>query len=566
MVSCGKDDTDTQGGSVDELHGIVLPEFTDVTERSGLGAFQHITGAFGQKWFPESMGSGGGFIDYNGDGWQDILLVGGGSWDQSPVQDVQILWLYKNNGDGTFTLVSEETGLKEVDTYGFGVTAGDYDNDGDEDFFLATLYENMLFRNDDGVYTEVAETAGVASESHYTSCAIFFDANRDQYLDLYVGNYADWTPENDIYCTIDGDEKSYCRPDLYESIPGEYYLNNGDGTFTDMTEKAGFLTEEDDAPGNALSILDFDYNSDGWTDLAVSNDGRRNLLYENNQDGTFSEIGIVSGMAFDDEGRPRSSMGMDAGYVENDGQLSIFIGTFTGEMLGCFQHLGNGMFMDRAGVLKIARPTLPFVNMGLFLFDADLDSDLDMFISNGHVHTEIERVQEGINYLQRSQLFLNNPDGTFQDVSPRINGALAEPIAGRGAAYADYDNDGDIDILVTAADGPAYLWRNDLKQGNSLRVKLEGSTGSKDAYGSKVIAKVGDTVIQRRVKAGGSYLSHSEPIVTFGSLHDSSADSLIIEWASGALETYMNVPMNQMVQITEGSDQLNSLMTFKRLQ
>ncbi|MEJ2052169.1 MAG: VCBS repeat-containing protein, partial [Calditrichota bacterium] len=245
-------------------------------------------------------------LDYNGDGWQDILLIGGGTWPQYTHQTVQILWLYRNNQDGTFTQVTREAGLADLDTYAFGVTVGDYDNDGDDDFFLTTLYKNLLFRNENGVFREVAGTAGLADRSEYTSAALFFDADRDGWLDLYVGNYADWTPAKDIFCSVDGHTKSYCRPDLYESIPGRFYHNNHNGTFSDWTKQAGFLYPPEETPGNALSLVQFDYNRDGWPDLAISNDSRRNLLYQNNGDGTFTERGIISGIAFDENGRPRS--------------------------------------------------------------------------------------------------------------------------------------------------------------------------------------------------------------------------------------------------------------------
>jgi len=530
-----------------------LPEFTDVTTSAGLGDFRHVTGAFGRKWFPESMGSGAGFIDYNGDGWEDILLIGGGTWPEYTHQTVRILWLYRNNQDGTFTQVTRAAGLADIRTYAFGVTVADYDNDGDDDFFLTTLYRNMLFRNDGGVFHEVGADAGLAGRSEYTSTALFFDADRDGWLDLYVGNYADWTPENDIFCTVDGQTKSYCRPDLYESIPGRFYHNNHDGTFSDWTKQAGFLYPPEETPGNALSLLQFDYNRDGWPDLAISDDSRRNLLYENNGDGTFTERGIVSGIGFDENGRPRSSMGMDAGDVNNDGQLTVFIGTFTGETLGAFQALGNGLFMDRAAVWKVARPALPYVNMGLFLFDPDLDQDLDLFICNGHIHKEIDRVQEGITYLEPSQLFLNRGDGTFEDVSSRIGGVMTERLAGRGAAYADYDQDGDQDILVTEAGGPAHLWRNDLSGHHVLRVRLEGRRSNRDGIGARLRAVVGDTRIRRWVRTGGSYLSESEYLATFGLGSATCVDSLVIDWPSGLRDTLTGIPADQQIRIAEGT-------------
>ena len=263
----------------------LIINFTDVTASAGLADFRHVTGAIGDKWFPESMGSGGGFIDYNGDGWSDILLVGGGTWPGKSAVGTPALFLYHNNQDGTFENVTAVAGLADLHTYGFGITVADYDNDDDDDFFFTTIWQNHLFRNDGGTFTNVSLGSGLEKDLLWSTTAIFFDADQDGWVDLYVGSYVDWSPENDIWCTLDGNTKNYCTPELYNGVPSRFYLNNGDGTFTDKTEWAGFLP----SPGKMLGAAELDFNNDGWPDLAVASDTQRDLLYVNNGDGTLKK-------------------------------------------------------------------------------------------------------------------------------------------------------------------------------------------------------------------------------------------------------------------------------------
>jgi hypothetical protein len=311
-------------------------------------------------YFPEQMGSGGGFVDYNGDNWLDLLLVGGGPIDPDPSRFVQALRLYKNNKDGTFSEVTDEAGLSGIQAYGKGITAADYDDDGDEDIYFTTLNQNYLFRNDGGEFSSVGEEAGVSGQTVWSSSALFFDADRDGDLDLYVANYADWSPENDIFCSIQGvviidtegakdlekqyGRKVYCAPNEYEGIPSLFFRNNGDGSFTDETENAGFLS----SPGKSLGVAEFDFNRDGWPDIVVTNDAEPDLLYKNNGDGTFTEIGKRSGIAFDEIGNARAGMGIDVGVVDQSGQESIFVGNFSSETIGVYKYTGNDLFSDRA--------------------------------------------------------------------------------------------------------------------------------------------------------------------------------------------------------------------------
>jgi hypothetical protein len=530
--------------------------FTEMATIAGLGEFRHVTGALGDKWFPESMGSGGGFIDYDGDGWMDILLDGGGVWPKQKEKKVPALWLYRNNGDHTFTNVTKEAGLGNLAAYGFGIAVADFDNDGDQDFYFTTLYENMLFRNNGGKFTEMGKTAGVTGGRVWSSSALFFDADRDGWLDLYVGNYVEWSPETDLWCTLDGKTKSYCTPELYKGIPGRFYHNNGDGTFTDQTTAAGFSN----SPGKTLGLVELDYNRDGWPDLMVANDTQRNLLYKNNGDGTFAEIAAMSGVAYDENGRARAGMGIDAGVVDRTGQETIFVGNFSKEMIAAFRHIGNDLFTDRAAASKIGRPSLLTLTFGLFLFDFDLDGDLDLFAANGHVQEDIEITQDGIFYREPPHLFVNNGDGFFTDEAPNIGGVFAQPIVGRGAGYADYDRDGDIDILVTENGGPVHLWRNELNpalRGNHfLRVHVEGRQSNRDGIGARLVA-IADTLrIERRIRSGASFLASLEKTATFGLGAAAQMDSLLVYWPSGRIDRFAEIKADREVLLVEGSTEL----------
>ncbi|ARA92252.1 RNA-binding protein [Rhodothermaceae bacterium RA] len=529
--------------------------FVDVTREAGLEAFRHVTGAFGKEWFPETVGGGGGFIDYDGDGWMDLVLVGGGVWPGRDEDPVPALSLYRNLGDGSFRDVTGATGLEAVHAYGFGVTAADYDNDGDTDLFLTTLYENLLFRNDGGVFTEVGAEAGLADHAAWSTAALFFDADRDGWLDLYVGNYVVWSPEKDIWCTMDGETKAYCTPQAYEGVPGRFYHNNGDGTFREMTRAAGF----GNAPGKTLGVTEVDFNRDGWSDLIVANDTQRDLLYVNQGDGTFVEQGVLSGIAFDENGKARAGMGIDAGDVDNDGRPTVFIGHFSNQMVGVYRYLGNDLFIDRAALSRIGHPSLLTLTFGLFLFDADRDGYLDLLLANGHIAEDIERVQDGIGYRQRAQLFLNRGDGTFVEVTDRAGPAFEQRLVARGAAYGDYDRDGDLDILLTENGGRAYLWRNDSPPASWLRVYLQGTASNRDAIGARIVAVAGPLRMERRIRTGSSYLSHSELVATFGLGQAARIDSLIVEWPSGRREVFSGVSVDQEVRLLEGTGRLEPL-------
>ena len=527
--------------------------FKNVTISSGLGDYKHNNGAFGKKWFPEPMGPGGGFIDYNGDGWDDLLLANHSSWENDKEKKFSALRLFENNQDGTFTDKTIEAGLNEIYTYPLGICAADYDNDGDQDFFLTTLYENMLFNNHNSKFNEVGEKSNIANHRALSTSAIFFDSDKDGWLDLYVGNYTEWSPDTDVWCTFQG-KKGYCTPEVYDGVPSRFYRNNRDGTFTDQTSVAGFSP----APGKTLGVSELDFNKDGFPDLAVANDLARDLLYENNKDGTFNEIGTITGMAYDEMGKARAGMGIDVGVVDTTGEPTIFVGNFQNEMFSVYQYNPAGYFTDIAAKSRLGRESLKVLTFGMFLVDIDLDSDLDLFAINGHIQVEIESDNNEFEFRQLPQLFLNNGNAVFTLFDSDKNNAFDEPIVGRGGAFSDYDKDGDIDILLTENSGGIHLWRNDIinkftpnNDLNYLRIKLKGNNSNQNAIGSVVSLYVDGEKISRRVKTGSSYLSQSEKIVTFGLGELEQIDSLKVNWSSGKKSIFHNLALNKEIEIFE---------------
>ena len=523
--------------------------FAEVTELVGLGGFAHTNGGFGEAWAPEIVGAGAGFFDYDGDDWLDIVLVAGGAFANEAGYRGPCVRLFRNQQDGTFREVTSEAGLAALAAYAFGVTVGDYDNDGDSDMYVTTLYRDLLLRNEGGVFAEVGEAAGVGSVAEWSSSALFFDADNDGWLDLYVGTYVDWSPEKDIYCGFEG-EKVYCTPELYDGIAGRFYRNQGDGTFALWTREAGFLSGIEASRDKTLGVATFDANGDGWPDLAIANDTERDMLFLNGGEGIFTETGIRSGIAYDLHGIPRAGMGIDIGVVDSTGEPSWFVGNFSEEMVGVYRHTGGGLFMDRAAASLVGRPTLKTLAFGLMLFDVDLDADLDLLVANGHVQTHIERIVEGITFRQPAQLFFNGGDGRFAEAP--ADGPLAQAIVARGATYGDYDRDGDLDVLITENNGPAHLWRNELEGGRWLRVRLEGLTSNRDGYGALVVVHSGTLRQYRQLRAGSSYLSHLEAVATFGFGETARPDSLVVHWPSGVVDRITAVGINSEIKIVEG--------------
>ncbi len=491
--------------------------FTDVTGESGI-AFEHETGAFGKKYLPETMGSGVLFFDYDGDDRPDLLFVNGAGWPEREAAGTDggrgkaLQALYRNRGDGSFEDVTARAGLA-VEMYGIGAAAADYDNDGDADLFLNGLGPDHLFRNrGDGTFEDVTDRAGV-SDTAFGSSATFLDFDRDGFLDLFVCNYVEWSPENDLYCTLDGESKSYCTPESYRGATNRLYRNRGDGTFEDVTEKAGVLNPT----GKSLGVVAFDYDSDGWPDLAVANDTQPNFLYRNRGDGTFEEVGMIAGIAFSEEGKARGAMGIDAADYDGSGRESLVIGNFSNEMLALYHNEGRGLFIDDAATAGIGQPSLLTLAFGCFFFDYDLDGRLDIFVANGHVENDIALVQPSVAYAQPPHLFRGLTGGRFAQAERSVGDHLARPRVARGAAYADFDGDGDPDIVLSVNGSRAVLLRND--GGNAhdwVKVRLVGTASNRDAIGAVVHFEAGPIRSVRTVRSAASYASQSEMILTFG--------------------------------------------------
>ena len=529
----------------------VRVSFADVTEEAGLSAFWHDNGARGAKYYAEQMGSGGGFLDYDGDGWQDILLLGGGNWESVDEPGYRSIWLFQNLGDGTFADRTEAAGLLEYRAFTLGMAAADIDNDGDADLLITNLNENALFVNEGGRFSQAGPESGLGGQDEWSSSAMFFDANQDGLLDVFVGNYADWTPETDKFCPEGGDVKLYCVPADYGGKPSRFYVNRGDLTFEEKTGEAGLV-----APlGKALGVVEWDFNRDGLSDFSVANDGEGDLLYINRGDGSFDERGVLTGMAFSEHGEARAGMGIDVGVVDTGGNPSLFVGNFSEEMIGVYRQSSDGFFLDRAGASRIGLPSMNTLTFGLFLLDVELDGDLDLFAANGHVYPDRLKDQDKITFRQPAQLFLNIGGGEFDEVPRETTQPLSQKLVARGAAYADYDLDGDLDILITENDGPAHLWRNDSGPGNYLRVELQGRTGNRDAIGAEVRIRAGDRTQVRRRRTGSSYLSQSELAVVFGLGSVALVDSLQVSWPGGLMEEFVSIPSNTAIRIVEGSGQ-----------
>ena len=497
------------------------------------------------------MGSGVCFIDYDNDGWQDIFFVNSMDWPEHKTGVKSYPALYHNNHDGTFTDVTRESGLA-IESYGLGCAVGDYDNDGFDDLYLTTVGSNHLFHNlGNGKFVDVTAKAGVASPG-FSASAVWFDYDNDGKLDLFVTHYIDWSIEKDQYCTLDNKNKSYCTPQTYKGESSRLYHNKGNGVFEDVTKQAGLL----DPKSKALGVALLDYDNDGWMDLFVSNDTEPNKLYHNNHDGTFTDVGVNVGVAFSESGRVRAGMGVDAADIDNSGLPSLLIGNFTNESTSLYRSDGSGLFADESLRSGVAQMTTQSLTFGCFFMDYDLDGLLDIVAANGHVSDDIAVVQPTQRYAQPMRIYRNVGNRKFDDVSGKLGRALQKPVVGRGLAYADIDNDGDLDLVITANNGLARLLRNNNgNQNDVLRVKLVGTKSNRDAIGAKVIVTT-DTgaTLARMVKNGSSYLSQSELPLTFGLGMPGIVKNVRIQivWPSGRKDSIAAVQPNQFLTIQEG--------------
>jgi enediyne biosynthesis protein E4 len=534
--------------------------FEDITRSAGIH-FTHNNAASGKKWLPETMGSGVAFLDYDNDGWQDIFLVNGEDWSSpSPKKRHTTLALYHNNHDGTFTDVTQKAGLA-VEMMGMGVAIGDYDNDGFDDIFITALGQSRLFHNNgNGTFTDVTQKAGLAGPHEFSTAAAWVDYDRDGHLDLVVGNYVQWSPETDIYCTLDGKTKSYCTPESYKGASVRLWHNRGNGTFEDTTQKAGLF----DTSSKSLGIAILDANQDGWPDIFISNDTQPNKLYMNNANGTFTEKAVPSGVAYSEDGVARAGMGVAAADYDRSGYPSLVITNFSNQMLAFYHNERNGLFVDEAPHSEVGRASLLTLGFGCFFFDYDLDGWPDIYIANGHIEDAIERVQPRVRYAEPAHLFRNLGGAKFTEVTDAMGRAFAAPRVARGAAYGDINNDGALDVLVSTNGGPAALFKNIGATNHSLRIKLVGTKSNRDGLGATVRVTNGADTQTKMLTSGSSYLSSSELILTFGLGDRAKVDALEIRWPGGQIDRAANVPADQIITMKEGSGIIASQPLAKR--
>jgi len=519
--------------------------FTDVTGAAGIH-FKHNNGAYGGKLLPETLGAGCAFLDYDADGWQDILLVNSTDWP-GHVRERSTLKLYRNNRNGTFTDVTRAAGL-DIEMYGMGVAVGDYNNDGFPDMLITCVGQNRLFKNTGkGTFLDVTNSSGLGKRQAFSTSALWFDYDRDGLLDLFVCNYVKWAAEHDVFCSLDGKHKSYCTPEAYVGQTCWLFHNRGNGTFEDVTASSGIF----DSSSKSLGAAMLDYDQDGWPGLLVANDTQPNKLYRNQRNGTFKDVALEAGIAFSADGKARAGMGVDVGDFENSGRQGVAITNFDNEMIGLYQFDGKGNYSDIAVRSGTGLPSKTTLGFGCVFTDCDLDGSLDLIAVNGHIDDTVRNVRN-VGYAQPPQLFLNNGKGNFREVGAEIGGGFSQPKVGRGLAIGDFDRDGDADILMTTNNGPAYLFRNDQAAGNrSIRFRLVGTKSNRDAIGAQVKVFSGGTMQTRMVRSGSSYLSQSELPVTFGLGRRDLIERMVIDWPSGRTEEFKDLAAGKTYQVTE---------------
>lgn len=520
--------------------------FTDVTHSVGI-SFQHNSGAFGGKFLPETLGSGCAFLDYDRDGWQDILLINGMDWPGHK-QLRSTLKLYRNNRNGTFTDVTERAGL-DAEMYGMGVAVGDYDNDGFPDILITCVGQNRLFHNTGkGTFIDVTNSSGLGKRLGFSTSALWFDYDRDGLLDLFVCNYVKWSPEHDVFCSLDGKHKSYCTPEAYRGETCWLFHNRGNGTFEDVTASSGIF----DSSSKSLGVAMIDNHQSGWPDLLVANDTQPNKLYRNQQNGTFKDAAVEAGLAFSSEGKARAGMGVDVADFMNSGRPGVAITNFDNEMIGLYEFGAKG-YDDIAAKTGVGLASKNSLGFGCAFFDVNLDGWLDLAVANGHIDETVRNIHGNVGYAQPPHLFLNSGHESFHDVATEAAGGFERPKVGRGLAYGDYDRDGDLDLLVTTNNGQAYLYRNDQLAGNhSIRFRLVGTKSNRDGIGATVHIVCGGMNQSRMAKSGSSYLSQSELPLTFGLEKQDRVERAVVNWPSGRTEDFPNLAAGKCYECIEG--------------
>jgi hypothetical protein len=539
--------------------------FTQITEQAGI-TFVHENGAYGDKLLPETMGGGCAFLDYDNDGDQDLFLLNSRRWpwDPRPPRDERATSaMFANDASGNFQDVTDEVGLA-VSVYGMGVAVGDYDRDGYVDLFISSVGENRLMRNDAGRFIDVTETAGVAgSADQWSTSSAFVDIDNDGDLDLLVCNYIKWSKEIDLQqdFRLTGFGRAYGPPTSFQGTYPYLYRNEGDGTFSEISAVSG-LRETNLATGvplaKSLGIAPVDFDRDSWIDLVVANDTVRNLVFHNQGDGTFREVGIELGVAFDASGKARGAMGIDAARFRPDGTLGIAIANFANEMTALYTSSGtDSLFTDDAIPTGLGPPTRQELSFGIFFFDYDLDGRLDLLMANGHLEDEIHKVQESQKYRQSARLFWNagtNGSSEFVTVSSEKCGIdFHEPIVGRGAAYADIDGDGDLDVLLTQVGGPPLLLRNNQQLGHHyVRLKLVGTSSNLDAIGAWVSVQTRRLRLERHVMPARSYLSQVELPLTIGLGGRDTVDKIVVRWPNGVEQQVTDFKIDELTVVVQG--------------
>lgn len=535
------------------LFSVTAIQFVDVTEEAGIN-FQHINGAEGAFHLPETLGAGGAFFDADNDGFLDIYLVNSGYWDKPPTARQAVSALYRNNRDGTFTDITTAAGVENRGNYGQGAACADYNNDGNVDLYVTNFGANVLYRNNgDGTFTDVTQSAGVG-DNGWSSSACFLDYNLDGHLDLFVVNYLVYSVDVPYPpCGEDGIH-TYCHPSLFEGAPDTLYRNNGDGTFTDVSQEAGVGDIGGPFHGKGLGVVSADFNNDGTPDLYVANDDTRNDFFYNNGDGTFREISLLAGCAYSFNGVAQAGMGVAVGDYNADSWLDIFVTNLSYETNALYRNNGDGTFTDVIYEARLGKESFLFVGFGTRFFDADNDGWQDIFIANGHILDNIEDTHDVLTYRQPDQLFRNKGDGTFQEDSESAGIYFQRAAVSRGALFGDYDNDGDVDMLVTQSNGPATLLENWETQSNSVSIKTVGVISNRDGIGTRITLTAGGRTQIQEVNPGGSYLSSHDPRSHFGLGANTAIDRLEVRWQSGVVQIRENLSANQEHVISEFSE------------
>ena len=525
--------------------------FVDVAGQAGI-TFRHDNAASPEKYLIETMGSGCGWIDYDQNGLLDFYLVNGAATRvYTPKQPLRSA-LYRNNGDGTFTDVTEKAGVGAEGLFGMGVAVGDYDNDGFPDLLVAGYGRCILYHNNgDGTFTDVTAHAGVQNAGLWASSAAWFDYDNDGKLDLIIVNYVDWSPEHNFYCGDRGPGmRSYCHPDDFHPQPSTLFHNNGDGTFTDVSKSSGIGSKA----GNGLGVVTFDYDDDGWQDIFVANDHMPNYLFHNNRDGTFREVGYLAGVSVSADGQFEAGMGTDAADTTGSGRLDLIVAHLDMQLARVYQNLGDGTFEDATFRSKLSYATYHISTFGARFMDYDNDGWRDLFMANGHVLDNIERYHADVKYEEPKIMFRNRGHGVFENVSDKLGADFLLPRVSRGAAIADFDNDGDLDILVNNLGQAPQLLRNDGGNSNHwLEIFLIGTKSNRDGVGARVKVSAGDLVLYDQRKGGMSYQSAQDPRLHFGLGQRTNVDSIEITWPSGIVTKLANLKCDQIVTVKEGT-------------